>query len=434
MPIGKWIMKGGNVLLALFTVYLFFLYFGIFFKNKKSKIHVFFGIIVLTFWQLDIPETIHELPAACNIGVTMGITLFAVMNIFEEKFWMKCFFSITFDAIWMLAETLIGDILMIYGASIAELQSFGSFASKLLLFVVILALRKVFMSEKVMGLSPGHSLLIIFIPMGSIYIMNAVFMLGYKSEWEYAGVYSFVSVLILLFINVLIFYIYIKLAEDLQVRRMNLVYEQQLELCERHQEETELSMLQIRDVRHSMRNHFLSILAYAEKAEYEKLVKYVNDVIEDGNLKPSWTVNTGNIVTDSQIGYWKRAAEYKGIEFKTELSIPMEMPFRGADISLILGNLLENAVEGAMKAEKRKYIYLRMKYDKKNLLIMVENSYKGKLLKGKGEELKTTKADAVNHGIGIPSVRRTSEKYHGSVLIDEEEPERFVVRVVLYGI
>ena len=90
-------------------------------------------------------------------------------------------------------------------------------------------------------------------------------------------------------------------------------------------------------------------------------MKYVNDVIEDGNLKPSWTVNTGNIVTDSQIGYWKRVAEYRGIEFKTELSIPMEMPFRGADISLILGNLLENAVEGAMKAEKRKYIYLRMK-------------------------------------------------------------------------
>ena len=48
--------------------------------------------------------------------------------------------------------------------------------------------------------------------------------------------------------------------------------------------------------------------------------------------------------------------------------------------------------------------------------------------------MKPTKADAVNHGIGIPSVRRTSEKYHGSVLIDEEEPEYFVVRVVLYGI
>ena len=37
------------------------------------------------------------------------------------------------------------------------------------------------------------------------------------------------------------------------------------------------------------------------------------------------------------------------------------MPFRGADISLIMGNLLENAVEGAGKAEGRKYIRLKMK-------------------------------------------------------------------------
>mgnify|MGYP001623072523 CR=1 FL=1 len=65
---------------------------------------------------------------------------------------------------------------------------------------------------------------------------------------------------------------------------------------------------------------------------------------------------------------------------------------------------------------------------------MVENSYKGRMIRGKSEELKTTKADAVNHGIGILSVQRTSEKYHGRVLIDEEEPEYFVVRVVLYGI
>ena len=43
----------------------------------------------------------------------------------------------------------------------------------------------------------------------------------------------------------------------------------------------------------------------------------------------------------------------------------MEMPFKGADISLILGNLLENAVEGAGKAEKKKYIRLKIKYDKR---------------------------------------------------------------------
>ncbi|MCI7180054.1 MAG: ATP-binding protein, partial [Lachnospiraceae bacterium] len=150
-------------------------------------------------------------------------------------------------------------------------------------------------------------------------------------------------------------------------------------------------------------------------------------------LKLFETANTGNIVTDSLVGYWKRTAENKGIEFQAELSIPMDIPFKGADVSLILGNLLENAVEGAAKAEEKRYIRLKIKYDKKNLLIMVENSYKGDLIKGKGEELRTTKADTANHGIGLASVRRTVGKYHGIVSIDDSVPGRFAIRAVLYG-
>lgn len=433
MLAGKWMIDVVDVLLMIFTAYLFFLYFGIFFQRRKRSVRAVSGIVLLVFWQLGIPEIIQALPKVWSIGVTVGFTLIVVANVFEGKTWVKCFFSVTFDAIWMLVEMLIGSLLLIYGESIVERQIFGSFTSKLLFFLIILALRKVFTNEKVMGLPAGYSILIVFIPMGSIYIMNAVFILTYRTEWKYAEMYSLISGIILLFINVLIFYIYIRLADDLQIRRMNLVYEQQLDLCERHQEETEFSVLQIRDVRHSMRNHLLSILAYAEKGEREKLIRFVTDVIEDGKLRPSKMVNTGNIVTDSLIGYWQKTAENAGIEFLSELSIPMEIPFRGADISLIMGNLLENAVEGAGKAERRKYIRLKMKYDKNNLLITVENSYKGELAKGKGGELKTTKADSTNHGIGLSSVRRASGKYQGVVTIDDTVSERFLVRVVLYG-
>ena len=434
MLVDKWILESVDILLAFFTVYLFFLYFGIFFQKKKARFNVLLGIAVLIVWQLGIPNIIHMLSVAWNICVTLGVTLFAVINIFEGKVWMKCFFSITFDVVWMLAETLIGDLLMIYGGNIIELRIFGFLASKLFLFIVTIALKKVFTNEKIRELPPGHSILILLVPIGSIYIMNAVFILAYRTEWKYAEVYSLVSAVILLIVNILIFYIYIKLADDLRIRRMNMVYEQQLDLCERHREETELATLQMRDVRHSMRNHFLSILAYAEKGECERIIRFVNDVMEGGKLRSSGVINTGNIVTDSLVGYWKKAAEDKGIEFQSEIDIPMEMPFRGADVSLILGNLLENAVEAAEQAEGERYIRFKIKYDKGNLLIIVENSHKGGLVRGKGEELRTTKADAVNHGIGIPSVRRTAEKYRGVVAIDSTEERCFVIRVVLYGI
>ncbi|MFR2338085.1 MAG: sensor histidine kinase [Mediterraneibacter gnavus] len=272
----------------------------------------------------------------------------------------------------------------------------------------------------------------IFIPIGSIYIMNAVFVLADETQKGYAEIYSLVSVVILLLVNILIGYIYIKLADDQQIRRKNTVYEQQLELCERHQEETELAMLQMRDVKHNMKNNLILLLAYAEQRECEKMIDFINDIMEEGRLKTSKVATTGNIVIDSLVEYWRRTAEKEEIEFQAELSIPMEMPFKGADISLILGNLLENAVEGAEKAEKRKYIKLRVKYDKKNLLIAVENSYGGKLKKIKGE-LRTTKEDTANHGIGLASVRRAARKYQGTVFIDDTVPECFLVRVALYG-
>lgn len=434
MSADKWVMEGIDILLAVFTVYLFFSYFGIFFRRKKNRVYVLTGVGVLILWQLGISNVGYTLSVVCNLGITLGMTLFVVIVMFEGKFWKKSFFALIFDAIWMLLETMLGDLLMIYCERLAFSQSFGSLVSKLLFLIVIKALQKVLTNEEVRELPVSRSILLIFIPMGSIYIMNAVFILAYRTGWEHGEVYSLVSVIILLLINVLIFYIYIKLAGDLQVRRMNLVYEQQLELCERHQEETEISMLQMRDVRHSMKNHFLSILAYAEKGDCERIIDFVNDVIEEGNLKVSGTANTGNIVVDSLVGYWQRTAEQEGIKFEAELNIPMEMPFKGADISLILGNLLENAVEATRKVREEKHICLRMKYDKKNLLIAVENSYQGELVKGRGKELKTTKEDWINHGIGLSSVRRTAGKYHGTVSIDSTVPERFLIRVVLYGL
>lgn len=268
---------------------------------------------------------------------------------------------------------------------------------------------------------------------GSIYIMNNIFMFGYRLHSDRANIQSAVTAVILLGVNVLVFYIYIKLADDLQLRRMTSVYEQQLDLCERHQQERELSILRLRDVRHNMKNNLVSILAYAENGDNEKIIRFVNEIMEEGGIKTSTVTNSGNIVIDSLIGYWYVEAKKVGIDFSVNLNIPMEMPFRGADICLILGNLLENAVEAAQKAEGKKYIRFHMKYDKNNLLLFVENNYKGVLIKTKDKRLKSTKTDAGNHGVGLSSVYRIAAKYHGVVTIDDDVANRFLIRVVLYG-
>ena len=432
MSLNKWIVVGLDIFRVLFTLYIFFCFFDIFFGRKKRGVQATIGVLILVVWQIDIFGIIGMIPIEWNIMMSMGFTLLAVLNIFEGRFIEKCFFSIIFDALWMLVETLVGNLLMIYCEPLADSMIIGSFGSKLLFLIVVTALKKVFMKEEIRELSGRYGIGLVFIPIGSIYIMNAVFVLADEAKKEHAETYSLVSVAILFLVNILIGYIYIKLADDQQIRRKNIVYEQQLELCERHQEETELATLQIRDVKHNMKNNFISLLAYAEQGECEKIIDFINDVMEEGKMRTFKAVITGNIVIDSLVEYWKRTAEKEEIEFQSELSIPMEMPFKGADISLILGNLLENAVEGAEKATKRKYIKLSVKYDRKNLLVTVENSYGGKLRRVK-EELRTTKEDTANHGIGLASVRRAARKYQGTVFIDDIARECFLVRVILYG-
>ena len=191
--------------------------------------------------------------------------------------------------------------------------------------------------------------------------------------------------------------------------------------------------LQLRDIKHNMKNNLISILAYAENKEYEKMTGFIEEIMGEGGMMIASISNSGNIVIDSLIGYWYVTAQNKRIIFKTDICIPMIMPFKGADLSLILGNLLENAVEAAEKVEENRYINVKMKFDKNNLLLFVENSYKGKLLKTRDSRLKSTKSDAENHGVGLASVYRAVAKYHGSVIIEDSEPGKFKIRIVLYS-
>ena len=195
----------------------------------------------------------------------------------------------------------------------------------------------------------------------------------------------------------------------------------------------QLSMLQLRDIKHNMKNNLISILAYAENKEYEKMTGFIEEIMGEGGMVIASISNSGNIVIDSLIGYWYVTAQNKKIIFKTDICIPMIMPFKGADLSLILGNLLENAVEAAEKVEENRYINVKMKFDKNNLLLIVDNSYKGKLLKTRDNRLKSTKSDAENHGVGLASVYRAVAKYHGSVVIEDSEPGKFKIRIVLYS-
>lgn len=313
MLMSKVLPYGTDILLIFFAVYLFFYYFDIFFTRKGGKGTLTTGYIVFTVWQIII-SNVSALPVYVNISITIIVTLISVTIAYEGGFWNKCVFTFVFNAIWMMIETLSGYVLSSYCNQFIYPQTYeilGSFTSKLLFLILIFALKKVFMNDEIKELSVKYSVMLVLIPTGSIYVMNEIFLFSYKINSNRANFHSAIAAIILLCINVLIFYIYMKLTDDLRLRRMTSVYEQQLELCERHQQEREISTLQLRDARHNMKNSLVSILAYAENGECEKIIGFVNEVMEEGGMTISTITNSGNIVIDSLIGYWYVTAKRK---------------------------------------------------------------------------------------------------------------------------
>lgn len=211
------LMCGIDILLCLWAVYLFFFYFDIFFARKRKRYLSVIGITLFVIWQFGI-TTIISFPAYINIAVTIMFTFLAVMMTYEGRWWNKGVFVITFNAIWMLMETLCNYILITYCPQYAAVRQVGSFVSKIFFNAVILALKKVFTDDDIKELPVRYSILLVLIPTGSIYIMNNIFMLGFANNNGRTRINSTFTVLILLGMNILILYVYMKLADDLRLK------------------------------------------------------------------------------------------------------------------------------------------------------------------------------------------------------------------------
>ena len=100
------------------------------------------------------------------------------MFIYEGGKWNKCIFTLAFNAIWMMIETLSGYVLSIYCMQFINFQIYeilGSVISKLLFLILIFSLKRVFSSNGITEFSAKYSVMLILIPIGSIYVMNEIF-------------------------------------------------------------------------------------------------------------------------------------------------------------------------------------------------------------------------------------------------------------------
>ena len=182
-----------------------------------------------------------------------------------------------------------------------------------------------------------------------------------------------------------------------------------------------------------MRHNYIHELAYMQgvlsEEKYDKLEKYIKEKLSSEKLKGYNYIFTSNKVIDSVINYKFSIAEQKGISVVCTLTadIPENLE---RDISIIITNLLDNAIDASEKLEAIKpEIVLNISKKSGYYSILVKNRIESSVLSS-NKHLHTSKADKQHHGYGLKTVRLIAEAHNGMIDIYEKD-SYFIVNVLL---
>lgn len=206
--------------------------------------------------------------------------------------------------------------------------------------------------------------------------------------------------------------------------RVNRQREMELEIAKLKQEQAELLERDYQTLRHTyadnakfyhdLHNHIEAIYQCLTQGDLQDAVQYCQE-LRTPVREITQTVWTGDKALDYLISSKMALAGQEHIQTKVNIEYPHNTNIRNADLTTILGNLLDNALEAAKTAPVHlRFINLTIRRINAMLIIKAENGY-GKAPAQKNGNLLTSKINKAFHGWGLKSVRTAAESYDGTI-------------------
>ena len=241
--------------------------------------------------------------------------------------------------------------------------------------------------------------------------------------------YMFLLALVILGINVVIYYFFIKINSDYQAKIKSEIqkqnYEQQISSQSKHIDEILAMQKQIKKFRHDSSHHFTALKGFFINNQNNDGVTYIEKI--NNELEQSEIVDTGNTAFDAIISAKKVLAESKNIKFALKIQIPEKLQVDAVDLCVIFGNALDNAIEACENLETQKTINVSAIYDDNQLICKITNA----ALRSK-PDLQTTKDDKENHGFGLDNIKQALSKYNHVMKIDQTDKE-FILSFIIFN-
>ncbi len=222
------------------------------------------------------------------------------------------------------------------------------------------------------------------------------------------------------------------LAENNQLF-MKKTYEQsateyQNKILNKQVEEVQNIYLTMRSWRHDYHNHLQKLKAHIMMDQVKEANQYLNELEVDLD-NVNQLVESGNINLDAILNSKLSLAIKNNININFDANVPKKLTITDIDLCVMIGNLIDNAVEACEKItdDTSKFIRVYIGIFKKQLYVSITNSTNEVIKKLDAEYISKKRG---NHGHGLKRINNIVDKYSGFIN-RQNEPKVFVTEVLL---
>lgn len=393
---------------------------------------VLFGFIGIIASILSITIYTYDNEAVETLGYIVAIIVLLSI-LYNEKVHSVAIVSIWIIFVLAMIDTMI---IVLYNISMDLLKINGELLSNLIVSIVSLLLvysvSKLFKRNNSTGIRTigivnlfWYTLLMTVdaLVVNSIAVMNSELVKEkHRNLYLVAVVFVIIGIFIQLIAVILLF------MQRNVYKEKKLLTEKYLNDQKNHYVYLETREQETKKFRHDLRSHMELISNLAKNREYEKIDSY----LEKMNIKID---SFGNIITvqngivDAIINQYYEKAQQSNITMEVRGRFPEECAIDAYDLCTIFSNVLSNALEAAIETEE-KTISLECRYNDKNIIIVVKNSYNSEHQNGTSQ-WRTRKENTDYHGYGLENMKDSVEKYNG--VFDIETNNNIFTLTILFN-
>lgn len=405
----------GNIICAIMDVVEILFFYNIFFERKKMS-SVNFLIYFFIASVLSIAKLYMDIPSIINLVLSLCLFTAIGMIIYKGTVTNRLIAAIIFVIVVMLAETLAQYLIeLILGVSYNDITVNTALFAPLSMAIVIIILlytKKIY-HKQLDNIPLKYMIPIMLIPIVSLVIILIVDKIIALSDGE--GEKLIIPlVLMLLYVSFITFDFIESYSNKIQLEAAKEIIEKDREnykILEENERE-------LRDLRHDIRHHMQVIKDLKNKTkDWKDIEEFVSD-LENAVNKITSVSYTGNETLDSILNIKGRRAKALNIRYFVKSNISADFHISNIDISTIMCNALDNAIEGAVNTEEASIVTYIESNDEVVKFLIENTANEVTFVEGTVE---TTKRDKKNHGRGMRNIKTSVEKYNGVVRFDYDE-------------